>query len=137
MKIKKTELLNEGQIMVPEILKIEQDEDIIVIRLVEKKMYQHAVAEFQEKIKMLLDQGVRFFVVDLSGVEVMNSSAIGVLILLSDSLRKQDGKMVVTAYNNLLKELFQRMRLDSLFPMIYEHDQAVRYMKDQKKIPAP
>lgn len=95
-------------------------------------MYQHAVPGFQKKIKELLKLGMLHFIVDLSDVEVMNSSAIGVLILLADRLKKNKGKMVVTGYNNLLKELFERMRLDSLFPMVYEYQQAVQFMKDQK-----
>ena len=95
----------------------------------EKKLYQHAVPEFQETVKNLVDQKKTHFVVDLSPVELMNSSAIGVLILLVDGVRKNQGKMAVTGYNRLLEELFERMRLDTLFQMIKDPDAAIQTIK--------
>lgn len=115
--------------MESEILRIEHDEHVVILRLTEKKLYQHAVPEFQETVKRLVEQGKTHYLIDLSIVELMNSSALGVLILLADGVRKNNGRMVVTGYNRLLEELFERMRLDTLFQMIKDPQAALQTIK--------
>jgi len=51
----------------------------------------------------------------MSNVEVINSSGLGVLILLYDKQKKNEGKLVLCGLSMLLQEIFERMRLHTLF----------------------
>ena len=114
------------------ILRVEESGEITVIRITERKLYQNAVASFQEKMISLMDAGKRNLIIDLSEVEVMNSSGLGVLILTWDRLIKEDGKMVVTGLCPLMEELFQRMRLNLIFTMAESEEEAFRIIRGDK-----
>ena len=102
--------------------------DIAIITVKVKKLYQKVVGPFQEEMVAVVDQGYIRLVVDLSGVDVMNSSGLGVLILLWDRLQKEGGRMIITGLRPLMYELFTRMRLDTLFPVADSRDEAVKLM---------
>lgn len=102
-----------------------QKGEVVVVRLHEKRFYQYAVPELEEKVRVLIEQSHVRFCIDLSEVEVMNSAAIGILILLADYVKRANGKMVVTGFNHLLEELFKRMRLDTLFPIVRDQEEGM------------
>jgi anti-sigma B factor antagonist len=108
------------------VIQIQQREGIAFVRVIEKKLYQNMVVPFQEELVSVVDQGNDKLIVDLSNVDVINSSGLGVLILVSDRLHQIGGKLVVTGLRPLLKELFQRMRLDSLFIVAEDQKEALK-----------
>ena len=122
--------------MEEEIVKVREVDGITVIRVIEKKLYQNVVGQFQEKMTSLVDNGKRYLIVDLSAVDVMNSSGLGVLILTWDRLSKEGGDLVIVGLGSLLKELFQRMRLDLIFTLAETEQEAFGLIRGDKKIPA-
>jgi anti-sigma B factor antagonist len=117
-------------------LQIEESGDITIIRVTEKKLYQDTITPFQEKMVSLLDEGRRKLIVDLSEVDVMNSSGLGVLILTWDRLSQQDGNLVIAGLGSLMEELFKRMRLDLIFKVVKTTEEALQIIRGDKKIPA-
>lgn len=122
--------------MEEKIVKVREVDGITVIRVIEKKLYQNVVGHFQEKIVSLVDSGKRHLIVDLSAVDVMNSSGLGVLILTWDRLSKEGGDLIIVGLGSLLKELFQRMRLDLIFTLAETEQEAFDLIRGDKKIPA-
>lgn len=100
-----------------DILTLDERDGITTVTLLERKLYQRAVTVFQETMMSLLEKEEegRKFLIDLSGVEIMNSSGLGVLILTREALNRVGGELVVVGLRPFMKELFQRMRLDLLF----------------------
>ena len=115
---------------------LEESGDVTIIRITEKKVYQDTITPFQEKMVSLMDEGRRNLIVDLSEVDVMNSSGLGVLILTWDRLSQEDGKLVITGLGSLMEELFQRMRLDLIFTVAKTTEEALQIIGGDKKIPA-
>ena len=70
--------------------------------------------EFTKTVSELLRGGEAFVVVDLSNVEVMNSSGLGMLVGASTTVRSANGKLVVAGANAKLQNLFRMTRLDSV-----------------------
>ena len=103
--------------------------DITVIHVIASKLYQSAVSPFQKTMISLLDRGDKNLVVNLSDVEVINSSGLGVLILTWDRLSKSDGNLVISGLCPLLQELFHRMRLDLLFQITKTEKEAIKLIK--------
>jgi anti-sigma B factor antagonist len=112
------------------ILSVEQSGDVALIRVHEKKLYQKVVTPFQDEMIAVVDQGHKKLVVNLSEVDVMNSSGLGVLILLWDRLNKEGGKLVITGLRPIMFELFTRMRLDTLFPVVGSEEEAIGLFED-------
>ena len=107
-----------------------------VVRVTRSKLYLDVVKPFQDTMVSLLESGEKRIVIDLSDVDVMDSSGLGVLILTWDRLRKEDGRFVVVGLRPIMEKLFQRMRFDLLFKIVESEAEALKLMRGDKKIPA-
>ena len=117
------------------ILQIKKAGDVCVVRIDSKKLYQNEAARFREEMMVLLGKSCRSLVLDMSEVRVMNSSAIGVVLLVSDQLKKKNGKFAVGGLSPLLKELFERMYLNTLFDVADTPEQAVSLIQNAGQNP--
>lgn len=81
--------------------------------------------EFSAALRELLEKGTERFVVDLSGVEVMNSSGLGMLVAASRSVSAAGGEIVLAGANENLRKLFAMTRLDSVFRTWGTREEAV------------
>jgi len=118
--------------MVESFLQVEERGPITIAQIQEHKLYQNVVDPFQKSIINLVDNGKRQLVIDMSKVEVINSSGLGVLILLCDRLNKEGGKMVVMGLCPLIDELFERMRLYLLFKIVKTQEEAIAWMTSEE-----
>ncbi len=74
-----------------------------------------SVPDLRAELKRLIAEGAREFVFDLCQVEMVDSTGIGLLVSLHNSLIRLEGRLsVVNASPNLL-ELFKAFRLDKHF----------------------
>jgi anti-anti-sigma factor len=112
--------------MSEKILQIESRGDFYIVAIRAKKLYQNESVRFREEMVSFLETGCRYAVLDLQEVRVMNSSAIGVILLTADQLRKRDGKLAVVGVNDLLMELFERMYLHTLFDVRKTAEEALQ-----------
>jgi len=69
-------------------------------------------------------------------VAVMNSSALGVVILTYDRVNKEGGKFALGGLSPILEELFVRMHLNELFPVVKTADEGISLLAGAKNIPA-
>ena len=76
------------------------------------------VPELREIIKELVAQGVNDIVVDLTSVQVIDSSGIGLLVATHNSLARLSGTMEVINTSPELLELFKAFRLDKHFSIL-------------------
>jgi anti-sigma B factor antagonist len=81
--------------------------------------------EFTRSVGELIRNGQSHVIVDLSGVGLMNSSGLGMLVGASTSLRTAKGSMVVAAANAKLQNLFKMTRLDSVLAQYQTRDEAL------------
>ena len=74
-----------------------------------------SIPELRSKMRAIVEEGVREVVVDLTGVHMVDSSGIGLLISAYNSLRKVGGRLAVIHASADLLELFQTMRMHQHF----------------------
>ncbi len=67
------------------------------------------------ELKQALDKGAANLTVDLSGVEMMDSMGLGVLIAAHNSLLKKESRLVLTNVSVDILKLLKNMRLDQHF----------------------
>ncbi len=71
--------------------------------------------EFREKLLKLVEKGIKDLIIDLSGVEMVDSVGLGVLIATHNSVSKAEGKLTIKNVPENIYKLFKTMRLDQHF----------------------
>lgn len=75
-------------------------------------MYVEDSAPVREQLIGLLEEGLVYLTVDLSDLDYLDSSGLGVLISIHKRCLQKGGKMVVTGLRGMVEELFRLTRLD-------------------------
>lgn len=94
---------------------IKKENTQLLIKILEKRIYLGVTDIFAEEMSQVLGYDVNKFVIDLQEVSVMNSSGIGVLIKTRDEITKKGKKIKLINLQPLMRDIFSRMRLDTLF----------------------
>jgi len=71
--------------------------------------------EFRTQLHELVQESPKILVIDLSGVKMVDSVGIGVIIATHNSLNKSGGELQVTNVADDIFTLFTTMRLDHHF----------------------
>lgn len=94
---------------------LEQMDTILVIRVLERRIFLKIADQFKEEMVRAMENGSQHLIIDLSLVNVMNSSGLGVLILARDRVLKKGGKLILTGLRSVMTEIFRRMHLNVFF----------------------
>lgn len=73
------------------------------------------IPELRTQMRDIVADGVRDLVIDLAGVQMVDSSGIGLLISAYNSLRKVGGQLALIHASADLLELFRSMRMHQHF----------------------
>ena len=71
--------------------------------------------EFREELISKVTEGVQELVIDLEGVEMIDSVGLGLFIAAHNSLSRLGGKLIVCNVSDDICKLFKTMRLDQHF----------------------
>ena len=71
--------------------------------------------DFRKDLLKEVNNGVKRLVVDMSGVEMVDSVGIGILVATHNSMTKSGGSMAVSNVSQAIYSLFRTMRLDQHF----------------------
>lgn len=82
-----------------------------------------------EKVKSLIDDGIKNVVVDLKGVKWMNSSGLGVLMACHSSLSQAEGALALASVTEKVKSIFMITKLIEMFNTYDNADRAVASFK--------
>ncbi len=96
-------------------IEVTRDENKAVVRISGGDIVAASVPELRARMRGIVEAGVREMVVDLSGVQMVDSSGIGLLISAYNSLRKRGGRLAVIHASNDLLEFFHAMRMHRHF----------------------
>lgn len=76
---------------------------------------EQAARTFRETMYELLTSGKRNAVIDMSGVESINSHGIGKLLLFYKKFKDAGGELRISSPQGHVKEVFETLMLDRLF----------------------
>ena len=107
---------------------VEYQNDIAIVKLQEKRIYMKKSDQFREEANQFLEKGDKQIIVDLSGVNVMNSAGLGVLIAMQTEIDKRKGRLTIVGLQPLMQEIFTRMRLEELFELEESVEKALEKM---------
>jgi anti-sigma B factor antagonist len=85
-------------------------------------------SEFSTQIQTLAEDNVSLIVVDMTHVQVMNSSGLGMLVAAQSAMRKfASGVVVFANVPDKVKTLLKMTHLDKVFPMYDSTDSALTH----------
>lgn len=87
------------------------------------------VFTFQSRLTAVIERGVRRFVIDMKDVKYVNSTGLGYLINLSDSISGDDGTVALVEVQPKVKVVFDMLGLNEFFKVFDTRDEAVAFMK--------
>jgi len=116
----------------PDIVQVERESSFVVLTILPRRIYLEIADRFREDLLNELDAPVDVFIIDFSSVNIMNSSAIGVLLLARDQLEKKQKRLVVCGLRSLLLEVFNRMQLQEFFTVVDSVKEAKELAEEKK-----
>lgn len=81
-----------------------------------------------QKISELLDQGIRRIMLDMSGVEYLNSSGISTLLSIEEITREKGGKIALYNLQSQVDKVIRLTRMQSVLPCFDDKAEAARYV---------
>lgn len=95
---------------------IEHKDKYLLIKLTGNLLSAYLADEMMRDVNsFVVDDKVNTFIIDLSELQYMNSSGLGILIRLLTKARQAGGEAAVINVNERLKKLFYITKLDTLF----------------------
>ncbi len=98
---------------------------VTILKLNVKSLDALTVPELRPAVEQLVERGGVKVVVDMAGVEVIDSSGVGVIVGLFKRMRSLGGAVRVAAVNKQPMEIFKVMLLDRVLPIFPAAKQAL------------
>jgi len=100
---------------------IENRKDLTIFRIQEKRLDASLAPELQSQILMLVAEGKKYLIIDLSQVDTIDSSGIGALLIAHRHTAEHEGFAAFIGIHGNVKDLLQMMQLHKqlyIFPSV-------------------
>ncbi|MGH7846311.1 MAG: STAS domain-containing protein [Candidatus Binatia bacterium] len=98
----------------------------VVILLLSGKLDATTAKTFEDKIIGAINSGTRRLVVDLSQLEYISSSGLRVFLLAAKRLNSANGKVVLCALTDHVRQVFELAGFSSIFSIYGSRDEATK-----------
>jgi len=117
-------------------LEIEQreNEGVVVLDLKGRITVGPGAGGIREKVTALNDAGVRNIVLELKGVDYIDSTGLGALVMSSTSMRKAGGSVKLLNLNRRNIELLVMTKLATVFEIFTDEQDAVNSFFPDRKL---
>jgi serine/threonine-protein kinase RsbW len=97
--------------------------DQTFVRPGEKGLVASVAQQYRLQLQSLVEEGTRDLVIDLAGVEMIDTAGLSLLVEASDSLRKAGGKLTVMNASKDIFEFLKIMRMDHHIAIARDYDE--------------
>jgi anti-sigma B factor antagonist len=109
---------------------VSEQDDIIIISLAGKIMGGPEATEINEKFNQLIDEKKLKVVIDLSEVDWMNSSGLGILIGAVSLYKNNDGQLRIINVSDRIQNLLKITKLAGIFETSNSLEEAISSFKN-------
>ncbi len=102
---------------------------IVVLQVAGKIMGGPEAGQVNDKIHELIETGKKKLIIDMQKLELMNSSGLGIFIGAVNTLKSNEGQLVMANVPERILQLFKMTRLTSIFTIADSLEQAINILK--------
>lgn len=106
-------------------IRSEQTDDGVAVVEVTGELDLYTAPQLKETLLSALDNGILRVVVDMTAVNFIDSSALGVLIGAVKRLNSRDGKLALVSVDENVNWIFKITGLNSVFDIYPSRDEAL------------
>ena len=99
-------------------------DDAVVLTVTGRMVFGESLFQIRGHVQKAISSGVRRFIVDLSGVPYLDSSACGELISIHTSIMKTNGTLTIVNPQERVRLLLSRIKLNEIFKIVDTIEQA-------------
>ncbi|MDI6767201.1 MAG: STAS domain-containing protein [Bacteroidota bacterium] len=114
-------------------IKEKMDSEVAILTLKGDLLGEPDTANLRDKIRSLVNDEVKKVVIDLGGVNYMNSSGLGTLIAGLTTMRNAEGELRLSRVGKKVQNLFVITQLVKVFDTYETVDRAIASFKTKKK----
>ena len=107
-------------------LKFEEKYNAVVLVLSGKLVGGPFMQEMNETLHKLIDEGKKNIVVDMSGVSLVTSSGIGIMISAHTTMKNAEGNIKFCHFSDRVRGVLSITKLDSVFDYFETVDEALK-----------
>lgn len=93
------------------------------------------VITFQEKLDLLQKDGILKFVLDMGGIKYVNSTGLGTLVNVADTLETSGGGIALVKIHPKVKVVFDMLGLNAFFKIFPNVNEAMSFFNSNGKAP--
>ncbi|MCG6892613.1 MAG: STAS domain-containing protein [Desulfobacteraceae bacterium] len=109
---------------------IEEKKDEIHVFKLNGRLDSNTSPDFEESIFQAIDGGTRRIVVDCGQLEYITSAGLRVLNKTAKRLKPDEGKVVLCAMEDYVREVFEIAGFDTFLPIVSGLDEALARAKE-------
>jgi anti-sigma B factor antagonist len=98
---------------------------VLIVKPLESALDAYAAGSFRDQMAGWIQQGDRRIVLDLSQVQFLDSTGLGAIVS-SYKRMDGDGTMVICRAGEMVLDVFRLTRMDRVFPIVTDEQQAVQ-----------
>ncbi len=111
----------------------ELKDDVALIKLSGRMIFDESLFLFHRRIRDLLESGVRRYVVDISEVPHLDSSACGEVIRAYTSIAKAQGVLVFANPSERVRALWKRIKIIDILNISDSLDDAMKFVQSRDR----
>jgi anti-anti-sigma factor len=99
-------------------------DDALVLTVTGRMVFGESLFQIRGHVQKAISSGIRRFIIDLSGVPYLDSSACGELISIHTSISRTNGTLTIVNPQERVRLLLWRIRLTDIFRIVDTMEQA-------------
>ena len=111
-----------------------EKEGVVLLELKASLTAGDATTQLRERLRALLEQNRTNVILDLAGVDYIDSSGLGSMVVCFTSVRKAGGKLVLLNLNKRNIELLVLTKLSTVFEIFDDEQQAINSFFPDREI---
>ncbi|MBW1972529.1 MAG: STAS domain-containing protein [Deltaproteobacteria bacterium] len=101
-----------------------EKDSIFVVKPKEKRIDSNSAPGFKKEMIKFIEEGKKNIVLNLSDVDFIDSSGLGVIVSILKRVRKE-GDIKLCCAKESVKSVFELTKLDKVFEFFYSEEEAV------------
>jgi anti-sigma B factor antagonist len=105
---------------------IEEKQDAISIFKLNGRLDSNTSQGFEKKIFDAISDGSKNIIVDFKDLDYISSAGLRVILKATKALNREEGKIMLCAMQDYVKEVFEIAGFDSFLPIVGTMDEAIK-----------